>query len=135
MYGQGRPTAYQDNEVLTASRERLVLLLYEGLLRNLRRADKQIGAGDIEGKSQSLQQASAIVYELLGSLDMEAGGEIASHLSGLYGYFAGEILEVGRTLDRKRLSALVGMITNLHSAWVEAARQVNGQPPLGEAEA
>ena len=123
MYNS-RQMAYQDNEVLSASRERLVPLLYEGLLRNLRRAGKQIQAGDIEGKSESLGKASAIVFELLGSLDFEAGGELASRLAGLYGYFAREIGDIGRTLDLKRLDALVQMIDGLHDAWDQAARKV-----------
>ena len=126
MYTQGQ-TAYQDNEVLTASQERLVSLLYEGLLKRLRQAGKQISAGDIEGKSQSLQKASAIVYELLGSLDFEAGGELASRLAGLYGYFAQEIMEIGRTQDTARLDGLVEMVTSLHTAWEEAARAAGGQ--------
>ncbi len=124
MYTQQRQTAYQDNEVLGASRERLVPMLYEGLLKNLRKAGKQIGVGDLEGKSESLQKASAIVYELLSSLDFDAGGELASRLAGLYGYFAREIMEVGRTLDRIRLDGLVEMIDGLHQAWDEAAKKV-----------
>lgn len=131
MYSQARPAAYRDNEVLTASRERLVLLLYEGLLKNLRRAGKQIDARDFEGKSESLGKASAIVFELMGSLDFEAGGEIASRLSALYAYFASEILEVGRTLSVTRLDALVGLVSSLHSAWSDAARTaVAGSPAV-----
>jgi flagellar protein FliS len=126
MYTQGQ-TAYQDTEVLTASQERLVSLLYEGLLKRLRQAGKQIAAGDIEGKSQSLQKASAIVYELLSSLDFEAGGELASRLAGLYGYFAQEIMEIGRDQDVDRLEALTEMIASLYEAWDEAARTVGGQ--------
>lgn len=121
MYGQ---SAYKDNQVLTASQERLVPLLYQGLLKNLRRANKQIESGDLEGKAQSLQKASDIVYELLSSLDFDAGGELASRLAGLYGYFAREILDVGRSLDTARLASLIDMIDGLHAAWDEAARMV-----------
>lgn len=134
MYSQSRSTAYRDNEVLTASRERLVLLLYEGLLKNLRRAGKQIGVGDFEGKSESLGKASAILFELMGALDFEAGGEVATRLSALYAYFASEILEVGRTLSLTRLDALVGLIANLHAAWSEAAQKVVNGAPAGAVE-
>jgi flagellar protein FliS len=109
--------------VLSAPKERLIPMLYEGILKNLRRADKQIGARDIEGKSESLTKAADIVYELLGTLDFEAGGELAQRLAGLYGYFAKEILDVSRTLDRQRLGALIEMVASLHGAWDEAARQ------------
>lgn len=131
MYTQQRHSAYQDNQVLTASKEQLVPMLYQGLLKNLLRAGKQIEAGDLEGKAESLQKASAIVYELLGSLDFDAGGELASRLAGLYGYFAREIMDIGRTLDRTRLDSLVEMIRGLHEAWDQAARQVTGQSARG----
>ncbi len=120
----GRRSAYQENGVLSAPQERLVPLLYEGLLKNLARARKQVDASDIEGKSDSLQKASAIVYELLGSLDFDAGGELASRLAGLYGFFAREIADIGRTLDRARLDGLIAMVEGLHEAWDQAARQV-----------
>ncbi|HSW28474.1 MAG TPA: flagellar export chaperone FliS [Longimicrobiales bacterium] len=125
MYSPQRPQAYLDNEVLSASPERLVPLTYEGILRHLKRAGMQIGAGDIEGKSQSLQKALDLVYGLMGSLDFEAGGELAGRLDRLYGFFAAEILAVGRSLDRARLERLVGLIARLHEAWDEAARQVS----------
>ena len=127
MYSRQGPTAYLDNEVLSAPRERLIPMMYEGILKNLRRADKQIGVRDIEGKSQSLQKASAIVYELLATLDFDAGGELAQRLAGLYAFFTREMLEIGRTLDRNRLAHLVEMVSTLHSAWDEAARQVLNQ--------
>jgi flagellar secretion chaperone FliS len=121
-----RPMAYQDMEVMTSSKERLVPLLYEHLLKRLRMAGKQIEEGDIEGRSENLQKASSIVFELLGSLDFDAGGELASRLAGLYGFFAGEIADVGRTRDTQRLDALIQMIAGLHTAWDQAARQVAG---------
>ena len=132
MYTQQRSSAYRDNEVLSAPRERLIPLLYQGLLKNLRRAGMQMGAGDLEGKSESLQKASAIVYELLGSLDFDAGGEIASRLAALYAFFLREIMEAGRSLDRKRLDALGEMIGSLHDAWDQAAQQVAERRSRGE---
>lgn len=116
MYGQ-RSSTYLDYEALDVSRRRLIPLLYEGMLENLRRADEQIGTQDVEGKSRSLRKASEIVYELLASLDFEAGGDLAPRLAGLYGYFVTEIAEVGRTLDRQRLASLVTMVSALHGAW------------------
>ena len=132
MYTQQRSAAYRDNEVLSASKERLVPMLYQGLLKNLRRAGMQMGAGDLEGKGESLQKASAIVYELLGSLDFEAGGDIASRLAALYAYFLREMMEAGRALDRARIDKLSEMIASLHDAWDQAAQQVAERRSQGE---
>ncbi len=115
---------YKEAAILGSSPERLVLLLYEHLLVSLRRAALQIQSRNIEGKAQSLEKASDIVFELLASLDFEAGGELASRLAALYGWFITEIGEVSRTLDRERLERLISIVGTLHEAWIGAAEQL-----------
>ena len=66
--------AYRTTAIVGSSQQRLVQLLYEGLVKNLQRGAVQMRERDIEGKCQSLQKASDIVFELLSSLDFEAGG-------------------------------------------------------------
>jgi len=115
---------YKESSILGSRREQLVPLLYQHLLVNLRRAAKQMSAGDIEGKAASVEKATAILYELLGSLDFEAGEELASRLASLYSYFLKELAEASRTLDADRLNPIIEMISSLHESWVEAARIV-----------
>jgi flagellar secretion chaperone FliS len=116
--------AYQNSRVSGSSREQLVVLLYEQLLANLRRAALQIQRHDIEGKAESLQRSSDIVFELLSSLDSKAGGELAQRLNALYTWFIAEIGAVGRTLDTTRLDRLIAIIADLHVSWAAAARQL-----------
>ena len=116
--------AYRRTTVNSTSRERLVPLLYEHLLINLKRADRQIRSKDLEGKAESLGKASEIVYELLSALDFDQGGEIAGRLASLYSYFLQEIRTVSRKMDVARLGQMVEMIEELHEPWVEAARIV-----------
>lgn len=115
-------TRYRQNSVLSTSREELVPLLYEHLLINLRRASKQIACKDIEGKALSVEKASAILYELLGSLDFEVGGELASRLASLYTYFLKELDEASRLLQSQRLGPIIEMVSSLHESWSEAAK-------------
>ncbi len=70
----------------------------------------------------SLEKASAIVVELLATLDMEQGGELAQRLAALYSYFAGEILNVNRSLDQSVLDKMIGMVGSLHESWAAVAR-------------
>lgn len=116
--------AYRKTSVTTTSKERLVPLLYEHLLINLKRADRQIRARDLEGKAESLGRATEIVYELLSALDFERGGEIAHRLASLYAYFLKEIRSVSVKLDVARLGQMTEMIEELHETWREAARIV-----------
>ena len=117
-------SAYRKTAVTTTSKERLVPLLYEHLLINLKRMDRQIRARDFEGKAESSGKASEIVYELLSALDFDNGGEIAPRLASLYSYFLQELRTVSRTMDVGRLGQMVEMIEELHETWVEAARLV-----------
>lgn len=136
-YGSN-PSRYLENDVLSRSPEWLVPLLYEHLIKNLTRASIHIEAGNLEGKSFSLDLANQIVMELLSTLDHERGGEIAKNLSSLYTYLVGEIIAIGRTLDTEHLRRLIGLVSELHEAWVKAAEQVaprgrTGLPALSAA--
>jgi flagellar protein FliS len=128
MQGAGIPmrnvdgaAAYREARVLGRTPEQLVVLLYEHLLTCLRRAQAQMPEGDIEARGQNLERASDIVFELLSSLDREAGGEIASRLAALYAYFVGEISALGLKPDRGRAERLIGLIAGLHESWARAA--------------
>ena len=115
---------YLENDIMSRRPEWLVPLLYEHLLVCFERASVQMAAGDIEGKAASLEKASAILAELLSSLDLEKGGEIAKQLSALYAFFAGELLTISRTQDRAALARMAAMVSELHGAWVAAAEEV-----------
>jgi flagellar protein FliS len=118
--------AYQEAKIMGSSREQLVVLLYEHLLANLRRAAIQLHKQDIEGRGRSLERASDIVFELLSALDHDAGGELASRLAALYAYFIGEISTIGRTQDAVRLDRLTSLVAMLHKSWSQAAAIARG---------
>jgi len=125
MSNQTRANAYRENSVMSMSQENLVPLMYEHLLVGLKRASKQIQERDITGKADSVEKASGILYELLGSLNFEEGGEIASRLASLYTYFLKELTEASRTLEADRLEPLIEMVSSLHEAWIEATQKVS----------
>lgn len=114
-------TRYLENEILSRSPEWLVPLMYEHLLASLSRAAVQIETADLEGKAESLERASRIVLELIATLDHERGGDIAARLGSLYGYFAIEIINIGRSLDLHSLAKITELVRELHGAWVAAA--------------
>ncbi|HET7275512.1 MAG TPA: flagellar export chaperone FliS [Longimicrobiaceae bacterium] len=122
-YGS-QSSAYLENEVLSRAPEWLIPLLYEHLVANLTRAAVQIEIGEKTGSATSLDKASTIVFELLRTLDLERGGEIAENLSSLYSYYAGEIIRVGTSSDAERLQKIIDWATELHESWTAAAEIV-----------
>ena len=115
--------AYRETQVMR-SQEHIVPLLYHHLLVNLRRAAAQIQTKDFEGKAESFNKASEIIFELMGSLDVEAGGEIARRLASLYAFWIEQLRHVSRHLDGARLERIIEMVATLHESWVEAAAQL-----------
>jgi flagellar protein FliS len=117
---------YREMEVLSASPGRLVVLLYDHLLVQLRRAALAMEQGDAERRAAALERASSAVQELMVTLDHEKGGEIAAQLSGLYGFLLGEFITLGRSRDTAHLGRLIGMVTELRDAFAT----ITGSPVL-----
>lgn len=91
--------------------------LYDRLGQALRLADAAIAAGDLSVRSAQLERASSVVFELLASVDFQQGGELAPRLAALYGFFASELLAVGRSGERAQLARLVDMVEVLNGSW------------------
>jgi len=115
--------AYRETQVMR-SKEQIVPLLYHHLLVNLRKAAAQIQAKDIEGKAESFNKAYEIVYELMETLDFEAGGELAERLASLYAFWLAQLRGISRNLDTATLEKVIKMVGELHESWVEAAKSV-----------
>jgi flagellar secretion chaperone FliS len=129
MSYQTHSNRYLENDILSRSPEWLVPLLYEHLLQNLRRASVHLEVGNEEAKRGCLDKASEIVGELLASLDMEKGGEIAARLASLYAYFAVQLMELGEGDTEQVLPRVTGMVEELREAWVLAAQEIAPRGP------
>lgn len=115
---------YRDVTILSASPEQLVVLLYEHLLVALRRARLAASTTHMEEQRKHLERASNIVAELLATLDMDRGGNVAVNLRSLYVFMLQQFIDVGETADVARLDRLAGMASELHSAFAQAAELV-----------
>ena len=120
-------TAYKRAEIQSSSPEQLIPLLYRELLRQLAQGRTHIANGAFEEKADAFSKANAILLELMGSLDVKAGGELGQQLASLYRYFLAELEAVSRTLDLGRLDSLVDLIQPLEEAWRHAAEELASQ--------
>lgn len=119
-----RPTAGQlDDTVGTAVPEggARVPALYRALAAALHEADDAILIGEPSAKSRALGAATAIVFQLIASVDFERGGELAPRLAALYGYFSTELLHIGLTDDRTQVLAVLDMLGVLMDRWTAAS--------------
>lgn len=115
---------YREAEVLSASPGQLVVIVYEHLLVQLRRALLLGRPEDAEARGDALDRARAAVTELLVTLDRPRGGELADRLAAIYTFVLAELSTLGVKPDAQRLEAIVTLMSELHEAFAQAAQVV-----------
>jgi len=122
---------YQNTQVLTADKVRLVIMLYDGILRFNKLAQKAIAEADIKSRGVNLNRSLEIVGELANSLNMEEGGEIAANLARLYDFCSMSLTEANMTNDTSRIEAVNKVVSELKSGWeaisIEGLKQPSEQ--------
>lgn len=108
---------YQHTAISTASRGRLVVLLYDGAIKFLKLAIQEIEAGNWAAKGQYLSRAQDIIFELDGVLDMEGGGEIAKNLRSLYFYMNRRIFQANAQKDPQIIREVIALMDELNQGW------------------
>lgn len=111
---------YQNTQVATASREQILIMLYDGAIRFVRQAIFAIEDGDRGKKREGINKAIAIVSEFRNTLDHEIGGEIAANLDALYEYMLRELVKANAQNDLKPLRVVEGLLSDLRDTWKQA---------------
>lgn len=120
---------YLTQQIQSASKEQLLLMLFDGAIRFLKIARKAIDAGDVKTSHAHLLKTQKIITELMTSLDMEIGGEPARNLMALYEYYYYRLVQANLKKDGKMVDEVVEHLTNLRQTWDEAIRISLGQAP------
>jgi flagellar protein FliS len=124
MVANGYARTYQTQAVLTASPGQLVLMLYDGALRFLAQAHAAMEADQndwrrIEVINRNLLKAQNIIAELQGTLNHEAGGEVAANLDQLYAYYNRRLFEANFQKDVTPVIEVEGLLRELRDGWAE----------------
>ncbi|MCC8166331.1 MAG: flagellar export chaperone FliS, partial [Planctomycetes bacterium] len=111
---------YLRTQIETASKEQLVVMLFDGILRFTEIARKAIEAKQIEDSHHALMRAQAIVMELICTVDKEKGGEIASNLMALHAYAFNCLITANMRKDVTKLDEVQNIYRKLREGWVGA---------------
>ncbi len=113
--------AYRESEVLSASRERLLVITFDALIAALTRAKVGAGMQDRAVCLDGIDRARGLLTELLVTLDHEAGGEIAKRLSAIYVFVLGDLDELALRPNARQLERHAAMMVELRDAFAQAA--------------
>ncbi|EDM68229.1 MAG: flagellar export chaperone FliS [Moritella sp.] len=118
--------AYQETnteaQAATADPHKLVVMLIDGLLDEIARAEGHILGRRYEHKGKSISKCLDIVSGLDAALDMEEGGEVAANLHHLYEYCANTLYNISISNDVEELSTVVNVMENLKEGWANIGR-------------
>lgn len=112
--------AYTEAAVMTASPERLVVMLYDGAIRFLRQAATAARAGRREAARARLRSAQAILAELTVSLDHRQG-EVAGRLASLYRFCSRHLIESTARSNPDGYDEVAALLEELRSSWEQIA--------------
>ncbi|MEQ5840232.1 flagellar export chaperone FliS [Paraburkholderia acidicola] len=111
--------------VMGASPHRLIVMLYQGARKAIALARLHLQQGNIAARGEAIGKAIQIVASgLQPSLNVEAGGEIAQRLDGLYGYMTRRLLEANLKQSEAMLIEVDGLLATLEDAWIGIAPEV-----------
>src|SRR6056297_813138 len=83
---------YKNSQILNASPEQILIMLYDGAIRFTRQAILGIEENRPSLKLEGVSRAMAIIAEFSNTLDRDIGGEIAENLDGLYHFMMRELI-------------------------------------------
>jgi flagellar protein FliS len=126
--GDKHVSRYLAEAVETATPAVRLMMLFDRLELDLRRASDGFESGDLELINNNLVHAQEILFILRASLrgDLWEG---ADRLGALYDFLQGELLNANVTKDRTRMAAATEMIAELAATWRQAAVNAVGGAP------
>jgi flagellar protein FliS len=127
MMSRNKPwDSYRKVATQTATPGQLVLMLYDGALKFLEKAMTGFDHKDPVLFNQTINnnilRAQAIIHEMNASLNMEAGGEIASNFRRLYNYFYRRLTVANRTKQKPPIEETISCLRALRDSWAEMLR-------------
>ena len=110
---------YQQMAVQTASPEKLLLMLYDGVIRFSKGAIQELNNHNYENAHKYLLKVQDAINELIINLNMEF--DISKQLLNLYEYFIRRLVEANTSKDPAKVEEVLGFMIELRDTWAQAA--------------
>jgi flagellar protein FliS len=120
MYGELAHNIYAQNNVGIESPEKLIAMLYEGVLRFNAQAKKSIDDSNVEKRVYWINRSIAIITELISTLDGNQGGDVFEYLNGLYNYERNLLTEASAESNKEKIDEVTNVFKGLLEAWKES---------------
>ena len=121
----GNPYAkYKQASVMTASKEQIFLMLYEGAIKFTKIAILAMEEKRIAERGTNILRAYDIIMELHTTLDHKVGGELAKQLEDLYLFMMDQYTKANIKSDVEPLKSNIKILENLYDGWKQAIEKI-----------
>jgi len=111
--------AYKKASVNTLDQNKLIIMLYDGAIKNASFAVEHMKSEEIEKVHDCLIKTKNIVTELMATLNMDNGGDIAKNLQSLYSYMFSQLIEANMEKKPEPVIVVIDLLKELRAAWVQ----------------
>ncbi len=118
---------YKETSIQSASREKILIMLYEGAIKFTKLAIMAVEKNNVKDKCENIGRAYDIVLELNNTLDHKVGGEVAARLEQLYQYMIEQYIKANTTNDVEALKTVQKLLETLHEGWVQAIQKIKNE--------
>jgi flagellar protein FliS len=123
--------AYQQADARGATSLRLVVLLYEQIIQDLRQASLAIDQNNIELRTKRINHALDVICLLQATLNLERGGQVAQNLVRFYDTIRANLCEAQFQASKEILARQVTDLLTVREAW-EQVERLEGAVPISQ---
>lgn len=112
---------YRKATVETVSPGKLLIMLYDGAIKNINNAISAINNKDYNGAHNDIIKTQDIIIELMSTLNMDY--DISKNLYSLYDYMMNRLIEANINKDTAILEEVGNFLRDLRDTWQEVIKQ------------
>ncbi len=121
---------YLTTEVMTASPQKLHLMLLDGAVRFVHKARQHGAAREDEPAREAIARARRIVADLLAGCRKDLDPDLVSQVTLLYGFVYRTLLEAAFTFDDAKLAGVLRILEIERDTWRQVCADLAGQSRL-----
>jgi flagellar secretion chaperone FliS len=118
---------YKQTAILSASKEQIMLMLYEGAIRFTKVAIQATQDKNIPERGKNILKAYDIVLEFQASLNHNVAGDLPKQLDQLYAYMLEQYTKANMTGNLEALQSCLKVLENLYDGWNQVINKTKNE--------
>ncbi len=118
---------YLVTEVMTATPQKLQLMLIEAAIRSAERARQHWQANEEEQACESLVRAQQVMSEMLGGLNREVDSELVKKVAAVYLFVFRSLMEANHQRSEQKLDDAISVLEVERETWRQVCQQLGSK--------